>query len=68
MAIYSLALNSTVAGNGAPSIDVKPAASNEPAIMEIGVINGAATACTYGYGRSGNTSTQTGGVLVQAED
>lgn len=68
MAIYSLALASTVTTSGAASWDVKAAATNEPAIMEIGVINGAATACTYGYGRSGNTPTQTSPVLLQAED
>lgn len=68
MAIYSLSYPSTVTTNGAASWDVKAAASNEPAVMEIGVINGAATACTYGYGRSGNTPTQTSPVLVQAED
>ena len=68
MAIYSLSLASTVATSGAGSWDVKAAATNEPAVMEIGVMNGAATACTYGYGRSGNTTTQTSPVLVQAED
>lgn len=68
MAIYSLSLNTTVTTNGAASWDVKAAATNEPAIMEIGAINGAATACTYGYGRSANTPTQTSPVLLQAED
>lgn len=68
MAIYSLSLASTVTTSGAASWDVKAAATNEPAVMEVGVINGAATACTYGYGRSGNTPTQTSPVLVQAED
>lgn len=68
MAIYSLALASTVATSGAASWDVKAAATNEPAVMEVGVMNGAATACTYGYGRTGNTPTQTSPVLLQAED
>jgi hypothetical protein len=68
MAIYSLSMNGTVAGSGVPSWEAKPSAANEPAIMEIGVINGAATACTYGFGRGGAVSTQTGGVLVLAED
>jgi hypothetical protein len=68
MAIYSLSLATTVTTNGAPSWDCKASATNEPAIMELGAINGAATACTYVYGRSGNTSTQTSAVLLQAED
>ena len=68
MAIYSLSLASTVTTSGAASWDVKAAATNEPAVMELGVINGAATACTYQYGRSANTPTQTSPVLLQAED
>lgn len=68
MAIYSLALASTVTTTGAASWDVKAAATNEPDVMEIGAINGAATACTYGYGRTANTPTQTSPVLLQAED
>lgn len=68
MAIYSLALPSTVTTTGAAAWDAKAAATNEPAVMEIGVINGAATASTYGIGRSANTPTQTSPTLVQAED
>ncbi len=68
MAIYSLALNSTVTTTGAASWDVKAAATNRPRVMEYGVINGAATASTYGLGRSANTATQTSPVLLQAED
>lgn len=68
MALYSLSINSTVTTSGAASWDVKAAASNKPAVMEYGVINGAATACTYGLGRSANTPTQTSPVLVLAED
>jgi hypothetical protein len=68
VAIYSLSLITTVTGSGAPSWDCKAASTNEPAVMEIGVVNGAATACTYGWGRSGNTATQTTPVLLQAED
>lgn len=68
MAIYSLSIASTVTTNGAGSWDCKAAATNEPSVMEVGVMNGATTACTYGYGRSGNTTTQTSPVLVQAED
>ncbi len=68
MAIGSLALATTVTTSGAASWDAKAAATNEPDVMEIGAINGAATACTYGYGRSANTPTQTSPVLLQAED
>ncbi len=68
MAIYSASLNGTVGTITTPSWDIKASASNEPAVMELGIMNGAATACTYGYGRSSNTPTQTGTVLVQAED
>lgn len=68
MAIYSLALNGTVTTTGAASWDVKAAATNRPRVMELGYVNGAATASTYGYGRSANTATQTSPVLVQAED
>jgi hypothetical protein len=68
MAIYSLSIASTVTTSGAASWDVRASASNEPAVMELGVMNGAATACTYGYGRSANTPTQTSPVTVLAED
>jgi len=68
MAIYSSSSITTVVTTTVPSWDVKAAATNEPAIMEIGTVNGAATACTYGYGRSANTPTQTAPVLLQAED
>lgn len=68
MAIYSLSMNTTVTGSGAPSWDIKAAAANEPAVMELGVNLGAATASTYGYGRSANTPTQTTPTLVLAED
>jgi hypothetical protein len=68
MAIYSLCLPTTVATITTPSWDVKASASNEPAVMELGIMNGAATACTYGYGRSGNTPTQSSITLVVPED
>lgn len=67
MAIYSLSLASTVTTNGAPSWDCKAAANSNPRVMELGVSNGAATAMTYGWGRSANTPTQTSPVLLQAE-
>ena len=67
MAIYSLSMPSTVSGSGAPSWDCKAAANSNPRVMELGVSNGAATAMTYGWGRSSNTPTQTGIVLLQAE-
>jgi hypothetical protein len=68
MAIYSLSTTTTVTTTTAPSWDVKAAASNDPALMELGAINGAATACTYQYGRSSNTPVQTSPVTVLAED
>ena len=67
MAIYSLSLISTVGTTGVPSWDVKAAANSNPRVMELGVSNGAATAMTYGYGRSANTPTQTSPVLLQCE-
>lgn len=68
MAIYSLALNSTVTTTGAAAMDAKSSSANSPRIMEIGVNLGAATASTYGLGRSGNVPTQTSPVLLQAEN
>lgn len=68
MAIYSLALNTTVTTITAACWDVKSAATNRPAVMELSVNLAAATASVYGFGRAGNTPTQTSPVLVQAED
>ncbi len=68
MSIYSLALNTTVTTTGAAAMDLKAGASLTPSIMEVGINLGAATASTYGLGRSGNVPTQTGAVLLQAED
>lgn len=68
MALYSLALNTTVTTTGAAAWDIKAAATNKPAVYEISGNLGAATASTYGIGRAGNTPTQTSPVLVQAED
>lgn len=68
MAIYSLALNTTVTTTTAACWDVKAAATNRPAVMEVSINLGAATASVYGLGRAGNTPTQTSPVLVQAED
>lgn len=68
MAIYSLALRSTVTTITAASWAALSPATNEAAVMEIGYINGAATACVVGIGRTSNTPTLTGGVAFQAED
>jgi hypothetical protein len=68
MAIYSLSLASTVTTTGAASWDVKAAATNRPRVMELGIVNGAATASTYQIGRSANVPAQTSPVLLQAED
>jgi len=68
MAIYSLALRTTVTTIAAASWGMISPASNEAALMEWGYFNGAATACVVGLGRSANTPTLTGGVAFQAED
>lgn len=68
MAIYSLSLNTTVTTTAAAAADIRASSANAPRIMELGVNLGAATASTYGFGRSGNTPTQTSPVLVQAEN
>jgi hypothetical protein len=49
-------------------MDLKASASIAPRILEVGLNLGAATASTYGLGRSGNTPTQTSPVLLQAEN
>lgn len=68
MAIYSLALRTTVTTIAAASWATLSPASNEAAIMEWGYFNGAATACAVGLGRSANVPTLTGGVAFLAED
>lgn len=68
MAIYSLALRTTVTTIAAASHAALSPATNEAAIMEYSYINGAATACFVGLGRSANTPTLTGGVAFLAED
>jgi len=67
MAIYSLSLNTTVTTIAAAAMDIRASATNSPRIMEVGLNLGAATASVYGFGRSGNTPTQTSPVLLQAE-
>ena len=68
MAIYSLAQRTTVATIAAASHAFLAPATNEPALMEWGYFNGAATACVVGLGRSANTPTLTGPVAFLAED
>lgn len=68
MAIYSLATNTTVTTTAAPAYDAKASSINQPRVMEFGINLGAATASTYGIGRSANTPTQTGAVTVLAEN
>lgn len=68
MAIFSLALRSTVPTIAAASWGCLSPASNEAAIMEFGYFNGAATACVVGLGRSANNPTLTGPVAFLAED
>lgn len=68
MAIYSLALRTTVTTIAAASWAALSPATNEAAVMELGYFNGAATANVVGWGRTANTPTLTGGVAFQAED
>lgn len=68
MAIYSLAQNTTVTTIAAGCWDIRASAANRPAVMEVSVNLGAATASTYGLGRAASAGTQTSPVLVQAED
>lgn len=68
MAIYSLALRTTVTTIAAASWAALSPATNEAAVMELGYFNGAATANVVGWGRTANTPTLTGGVAVLAED
>lgn len=68
MAIYSLSLRTTVTTISAASWAALSPATNEASIMELGYVNGAATACVVGIGRTANTPTLTGGVAFQAED
>jgi hypothetical protein len=67
MAIYSLAQRTTVTTIGAASHAFLAPATNEPALMEWGYFNGAATACVVGFGRTANTPTLTGGVAAISE-
>jgi hypothetical protein len=68
MAIYSLALRTTVTTISAASWCMLSPSTNEAGLMEWGYFNGAATACVVGLGRSANTPTLTGGVAFLAED
>ncbi len=68
MAIYSLALNSTVTTIAASAMDILAVSTNSPRIMEIGASLGAATASTYGIGRAANTPVQTSGVALLQEN
>jgi hypothetical protein len=68
MAVYSLALRTTVTTIAAASWAALSPSTNEAAIMELGYFNGAATACVVGIGRSANVPTLTGGVAFLAED
>jgi len=70
MAIYSQGTITTVVTVTVPSFDIKASSVNAPKLMEFGLNNGAATACTYGLGRPGNDGSvaQTTPVLMQAEN
>ena len=68
MAIYSLAQRSTVTTIAAASHAFLAPATNKPSLLEWGYVNGAATACVVGLGRTANTPTLTGGVAFLAEE
>ena len=70
MAIYSLSLNTTVVTTTVPSWEIKASAANSPRLMELFLNLGAATASTYGLGRSANSGStaQTTPVNVLAEN
>lgn len=67
MSIYSLAQRTTVTTIAAASHAFLSPATSEPALMEWGFFNGAATANVVGLGRSANTPTLTGGVVFISE-
>jgi hypothetical protein len=67
MAIFSLALNTTVTTTAAAAMDLLAASTANPRIYEVSANLGAATASTYGLGRAGNTPVQTSGVLLLSE-
>lgn len=68
MSLYSLALNTTITTTASPAMDWKASSTNQPRVLEFGVMLGAATASTYGVGRSANTPTQTGATAVLPEN
>ena len=68
MALYSGCFNTTVVTSAAPSMDFRGASGNVPRLMEYGINLGAATASTYGIGRSANSPVQTGTANLQAEN
>jgi len=63
MAMFGLSLATTVTTITAASWDCK-AGANESIIREFGVVNGAATTSSYGYGVAANVPVQTGGVTL----
>lgn len=67
MPMFSLSLRTTVTTIAAASHAFLSPAANQALLMEWGYINGAATACVVGLGRSANTPTLTGGVALQNE-
>lgn len=69
MAIYSLAIRSTVTTTGAANEEVRTAATDRAYIVEAGIFLAAATASTYGLGRPAAIGvTPTSPVTVLAED
>ena len=64
MSVYALALNTTVATNGAACWGMLAQSDENPTIYEVHLDLGAATASTYGFGRAAVAGTQTAGVSV----
>lgn len=67
MALYSGCFPTTIVTTANPSMDFRGGSSDVPRLMEYAINLGAATASTYGLGRSANSPVQTGTSNLQAE-
>ena len=65
---YSACFNTTASATGTPAMDFKAAQASFPKLFEMGIQIGAATASTFGIGRSSNTPVQTNTAVLLAED
>lgn len=68
MPLYDLCLNTTITTITSPAMDFKASSTNQPRVLELGIMLGAGTASSYGIGRSANTPTQTGTTAVIPEN